>query len=200
MPEAPTPLDLDGDGSPFTPDDVELCRARAITMRARPAPAWDEEAVLRDIHVALVREGVVEDGIDAADAAKAALAVVRERLPVKPDRETVARAIDPGAWRDEPMPERPDSVADEEWGRIWDRVRTESKAPSLARADAVLDLWPGESRATVQVEALRDAAGEYEARLPDGTGNGCAYNSYTVAAMLRDRADRLAAEGGADRG
>ena len=48
-------------------------------------------------------------------------------------------------------------------------------------------LWPGESRATVQAETLRDAADEYEARLPDGTGNGRAYNSYTVAAMLRAR-------------
>ena len=136
----------------------------------------------------------------ARERMRQALAVVREHLPVKPSRETVARAIDPGAWRDEPMPERPNSVTDEEWGRIWDRVRTESKAPSLARADAALDLWPGESRAQVEAAALRDAADEYEARLPDGTGNGRAYNSYTVAAMLRARADRLAAEGGADRG
>ena len=45
MPDAPTPLDLDGDGSPFTPDDVELCHARTITVTAHPAPAWDEEAV-----------------------------------------------------------------------------------------------------------------------------------------------------------
>ena len=28
---------------------------------------------------------------------------------------------------------------------------------------------------------------EQEMRLPDGTGNGRAYNSYTVAAMLRAR-------------
>ena len=202
---------------------AEVTRLHALVAdlrSARPAPAWDEDAVVEGMARAVypflftddrqplrvfgetrsdaeLREG--ERNV-ARERMRQALAVVREHLPVKPNRETVARAIDPGAWRDEPMPERPNSVTDEEWGRIWDRVRTESKAPSLARADAALDLWPGESRAQVEAAALRDAADEYEARLPDGTGNGRAYNSYTVAAMLRARADRLAAEGGADRG
>jgi hypothetical protein len=41
-----------------------------------------------------------------------------------------------------------------------------------------------ESRAA----ALEDAADEFSARLPDGTGNGRAYNSYRVAEILRARA------------
>ena len=86
--DTPTPLDLDGDGSPFTPDDVELCHARTITMHANPAPAWDEEATrvaLVDAQLASVRQ-VMEDGYPSIfvrsneDAADAALAVVREHL------------------------------------------------------------------------------------------------------------------------
>lgn len=42
-------------------------------------------------------------------------------------------------------------------------------------------------------EALEEAAKEFAARLPDGTGNGRAYNSYRVAAMLTDRAASLRA-------
>jgi hypothetical protein len=38
-----------------------------------------------------------------------------------------------------------------------------------------------------QNQALADAANSFDARLPDGTGNGRAYNSYTVARMLRER-------------
>ena len=45
-----------------------------------------------------------------------------------------------------------------------------------------------------KVEALREAAEEFWARLPDGTGNGRAYNSHRVADMLRARAARI--EGG----
>lgn len=39
--------------------------------------------------------------------------------------------------------------------------------------------------------ALNKAADEFDARLPDGTGNGRAYNSYRVAAILRERAEKL---------
>lgn len=38
---------------------------------------------------------------------------------------------------------------------------------------------------------LEDAADEFHARLPDGTGNGRAYNSHQVARMLRERAATL---------
>lgn len=150
---------------------------------------------------------------DYADSlARAALAAVREHLPVKPDRETVARAIDPGAWRDEPMPERPGSVTDEEWGRIWDRVRTESKAPSLVQADAVLDLLPGRSEAEVKAEALREFArsinleevgNEWEGNDPALANDlhwAASNAASTVQMGLYARADRLAAEGGDDRG
>ena len=44
-----------------------------------------------------------------------------------------------------------------------------------------------------KAEALREAADEFWARLPDGTGNGRAYNSWRVADMLRDRADHIEA-------
>lgn len=51
----------------------------------------------------------------------------------------------------------------------------------------------------VQVDAatvLEEAADEFEARLPDGTGNGRAYNSYAVARMLRARAAALRSPAG----
>lgn len=45
--------------------------------------------------------------------------------------------------------------------------------------------------AKVKADALREAATEFAARLPDGTGNGRAYNSYRVAELLNARADRI---------
>lgn len=44
-----------------------------------------------------------------------------------------------------------------------------------------------------QAQALNHAATIFHARLPDGTGNGRAYNSYQVADMLRARAATLEA-------
>ena len=87
---------------------------------------------------------------------------------------------------------------------ITDDLRAEASAqgstqrePFLCFADAVLDLWPGESRATVQAEALRDVVEKYAVTIPDALG-------YKVPAVMTEdllaRADRLAAEGGADRG
>ena len=40
----------------------------------------------------------------------------------------------------------------------------------------------------LMASALDDAATIFQGRLPDGTGNGRAYNSYQVADMLRARA------------
>lgn len=40
----------------------------------------------------------------------------------------------------------------------------------------------------LRAQALGDAADEFHARLPDGTGNGRAYNAHQVAWMLRARA------------
>lgn len=42
-------------------------------------------------------------------------------------------------------------------------------------------------RAVKAVEAMQELADEYQAPLPDGTGNGRAYNAYTVAATIRER-------------
>ena len=107
---------------------------------------------------------------------------------------------------------------------ITDDLRAEASAqgstqrePFLCFADAVLDLWPGESRAQVQAEALRDAADEAEAADADALVAGCAApvsgergrQSVIDAARamceepwtwLRARAASLATEGGADRG
>lgn len=157
-----------------------------------PAPAWDEDAIVLAVfersHEPSFEDS--EEGMREAKRFVRSLATLGDHPPVKPDREAVARALDPGAWRDEPMPERPDSVADEEWGRIWDRVRIESKAPSLVQADAVLDLWPGRSETEVKAEAWAEGA---NAGYADGvygrTGLDVTPNPY-----------RLADEGGADRG
>jgi hypothetical protein len=40
----------------------------------------------------------------------------------------------------------------------------------------------------IRAQALEVAADEFSSRLPDGTGNGRAYNSYRVAELLRARA------------
>ena len=53
-------------------------------------------------------------------------------------------------------------------------------------ADAVLDLWPGRSEAEVKAEGIREAAGFFRDTLHD----------HGAAGVL----DRLATEGGADRG
>ena len=82
---------------------------------------------------------------------------------------------------------------------ITDDLRAEASAqgstqrePLLCFADAVLDLWPGRSEAEVKAEALWDAADEWHAEH---------YGTRPAAyKFLWDRADRLAAEGGADRG
>jgi len=51
------------------------------------------------------------------------------------------------------------------------------------------DTWLAHVQADARKEALREAADMFHARLPDGTGNGRAYNSHTVARMLRSLAE-----------
>lgn len=41
----------------------------------------------------------------------------------------------------------------------------------------------------IRAHALREAAQEFHDRLPDGTGNGRAYNAHKVAQILRGRAE-----------
>ena len=132
--------------------EVDRLRAevRLAKASARPAPAWDEEAVLValvDAHLASVRQ-VMEDGYPSIfvrsneDAADAALAVVRRHLPVRPERETVARLIDPDAWLTA-------AEFEAEYGGFPDwssDSRPSRQEAALTGADAVLALWPGESR------------------------------------------------------
>ena len=125
----------------------------------------------------------------------AALAVVREHLPVKHGREAVARAISPDSWLDVDYGPAPSGTGEREWDRIKARATGSARAASLAAASRVLDLLPGRSEADVEAEALREAAEERRRILvSDGIIRG------PVHAWLDARADRLAAEGGADRG
>ena len=106
------------------------------------------------------------------------LAVVRDHLPVKPDRETVARALAEHRL----MGGRCRCGLDPR----LDYYRYEQHV-----TDAVLDLLPGRLGAEVAAEALREWIAEWPTTPDDGT---------FLADVARDglaRADRLATEGGA---
>ena len=93
---------------------------------------------------------------------------------VKPDREVVVEAM-LGA----------DIITDDLRAEASAQGSTQ-REPFLCFADAVLDLLPGRPDAEVKAEALRGAAGFFRDTLHD----------HGAAGVL----DRLAAEGGADRG
>lgn len=121
-------------------------------LTARPAPAWNEVAVkgaLIDAQLASVRR-IMNDGYPSTfnrsneDAADAALAVVRDHLPVKPSREDIYRA-----WHG----------TDDPWGGCADS----------ASIERVLDLLPGRSEAKVKAEALREWIAEWPTTPDDGT-------------------------------
>ena len=158
--------------------EAEVARLRAEA--ARPAPAWDEEATrvaLVDAQLASVQQ-VMEDGYPSIfvrsneDAADVALAVVRDNQPVKPRRETVR-----------------DEIAGHPIGSGY-YATTVGVDEAAEIADAVLSLLPGRSEAEVAAEALRDAADEWHAE-HYGT------RPAVTTEDLLDRADRLAADGGA---
>lgn len=84
----------------------------------------------------------------------------------------------------------PDEEREAKWeeygkaeGLVWDMPFSSERRAFEAGWDA--------HDAEVARNVLRDAADGFMARLPDGTSNGRAYNSYTVARMLRDRADQI---------
>ena len=178
--DAPTPLDLDA----LATAEAEAKHYRAqrdewFLMESGAREAAETEVVLLRTRIRKARH--------QRDEARAALAVVRQPLPVKPSQEEVARAIAPeSAYLTEHHPElRPSNP------EVFDRARVTVKVAD-AGARRVLDLWPGRSEAEVAAEALRDAADEWHAEH---------YGTRPAAyKFLWDRADRLAAEGGADRG
>lgn len=56
------------------------------------------------------------------------------------------------------------------------------------------DAWLAAHDAEIKAKALEEAAEGFASRLPDGTGNGRAYNSWRVAEILRARAAAIRGE------
>ena len=92
--------------------------------------------------------------------------------------EKAARAEWESEWPDRPWEKTPDDLRD--FYMSVARTSLSAVLPDIIRQ--------------AKAEALRKAAEEFWARLPDGTGNGRAYNSHRVADMLRARADEIAGE------
>jgi hypothetical protein len=177
--DAPTPLDLDairamlGDRLAVTTRRValdllaEVERLRAEVTRL-DHPRGSEYDYAWEPNASAFR-----------GQARAVLAVVRDHQPVKPDREAIVEAM-LGS----------DIITDDLRAEASAQGSTQ-REPFLCFADAVLDLWPGRSEATVKAEALRAAAEEMrELGLEE-------YTARAVSVWLSGHADRLAAEGGA---
>ena len=82
-----------------------------------------------------------------------------------------------------------ETAADAQWRYEWPR-REFRHVP-----DDLQDYYRDSARVALEAVApliaakvLNDTADEFSARLPDGTGNGRAYNSYSVSWLLRTRA------------
>ena len=171
---------------------------------ARPAPAWDEEVVVEAVATALHGDGCPEDPDEGESCAcsdylreaRIAVAVVRDYLPVKPGREAVIEAM-LGS----------DIITDDLRAEASAQGSTQ-REPLLCFADAVLDLLPGRLEAEVAAEALREverAANHDWLAFQSVWGSSpsdLAVLAFANKALnwLHARADRLAAEGGADRG
>ena len=183
-------------------DEADQMRARAVLaeaevarLTARPAPAWDEDAVAEAVRRDLEAAGILPWTNGGARIVRTALAVVRDHLPVKPSREDVVRAL---AVSDVHHPDFCD-CGQPVCGGTCD-VEGEDCFCAAERCDgleqqinAALGLWPGRSEAEVKAEGLREWIAEWPTTPDDGT---------FLADVARDglaRADRLAAEGGADR-
>lgn len=188
----------DGDVKRLRRERDEARSAAVIAAPARPAPAWDEDTVQAEVLGIDARHHFHGTaclcGFDSHGRARSAtehitsavLAAVRRHLPVRPDRETVARAIHAA--------HRPTTGATP----AWDAEDPAWRQTYLDFADAVLARWPGESRATVQAAALHDAADAAVSDSDDCIPWDHDHDRATVATWLRARADRL--EKGADRG
>ena len=82
-----------------------------------------------------------------------------------------------------------ETAAEAQWRYEWP-TREFHREP-----DGLRDFYRNSARVALEAVApliaakvLNDTADEFSARLPDGTGNGRAYNSYSVAWLLRTRA------------
>ena len=176
---------------------AEVTRLHALVadQRAATSPAWDEDAVTEAAARWLHEDACSEydyawepNAGTFRDQARELIAVVWEHLPVKPDRETLVRAIAPESVHlTEHHPELQSSNPE-----AFARARAQVKVADAA-ARRMLALWPGESRAQVQAEALRDAAAAAVAQdnnqgdwWDDDAGQYC-----TPAEWLRARADRI---------
>ena len=174
MSDTPTHLDLDAIRDDLDASDRDLKKWVRLPVKyvraalaeierlraevARPAPAWDEEATrvaLVDAQLASVQQ-VMEDGYPSIfvrsneDAADVALAVVRDRLPVKPSREAMGAAI-----RD----------------ALKARTGEHFGLSEYDLADVALDLLPGRSEAEVKAEAWDEGVAvalNHAIRNPDG--------------------------------
>ena len=197
----------------ITAEDLEGLATSMLA--AHPAPAWDEDAIVDRMARAVsprlfaahhspfrafgetrssdeLREHEREiERVKMRDA----LAVVRDHLPVKPGREDVADVLDECGT----------------WCGMADVSHERGPCPAcvercMGDAHAVLDLWPGRSEATVKAEALRewvkDMTGGLAATKAEGIDLGRDYLHGMRSALMQatERADRLAAEGGAERG
>ena len=185
---------------------AEVTRLHALVAdlrAARLAPAWDEEAVtdeaLSRARAALAQASplqttpwiarLVDEVVDST------LAVVREHLPTLPDRETVARALAEHRL----MGGRCRCGLDPR----LDYYRYEQHV-----TDAVLDLRPGRTESEIKEEALREAkrAANHDwlafQSVWGSSPSDLAVLAFANKALdwLHARADRLSAEGGADRG
>ena len=148
-------------------------RSEAEVKAESKAEAWDEGAIfgIRNQHGTV--DVYIRDAIERHNPYRLA---AREVPTVGDVDRTLAVKPDRGdvyrAWHG----------TDDPWAGCADS----------ASIERVLDLWPGRTESEVKAEALRDAADEWHAEH---------YGTRPAAyKFLWDRADRLAAEGGADRG
>lgn len=167
---------------PESPDEWEhvyVVPANGATREARPAPAWDEGAVgALQALVAQWDAQAAHNADQGGDFWRGMVAKGRECADDLRRSLAVVREHHPVKPRREDMVE----------------ALYENRERYLDQADAVLDLLPGRSEAEVKAEALREAAEDFTSPASIST-----HLTPESRRWLRARADRLTAEGGADR-